>query len=161
MLSFGKDPDEVLEDEIEAIPGLLRPQIRDVGLPADDDFYLGNGIRDDPSVRSHGREDFLLPLQDPPLTLRQKLAGQTLKCLDHRTVGDILPELVVAARNEEPTSVHDGFMHFVYQGRLPDPRLPPYKHDFHAPLARPVKDIMELLQLGIPAHQNLGNVKSE
>src|SRR6202046_3687811 len=81
MLLAGKDSEEAPEHHLEAVPGILRRQVRDRRLFSDHQFQLGNQVHNDLTILAQRLPQGVPPGTEPRLALPQKRADETLESL--------------------------------------------------------------------------------
>ena len=116
---LGEDAEEALEDDVEPVLRLGRPERGHLGLRADQQRHLGDHVGDDAAVRAERRDELGAPRRHPLLLAGEELADELLEGLDERSVGRVV-DLIELSGRERSAPLHDRPLHLVHQRRLAD-----------------------------------------
>ena len=114
---------------------LLRRQIGDRRLFANNEIKLGDQVHDELAVRAKRLQQNADATAPVRLTLAQNLPDQTLKGLRHRRIGDVALVLVEFARGKKPRGGTKDLVQLVHHRGLADAGIARNEHQFGLPVA--------------------------
>ena len=97
MFRPGEDADEAPEHQLETSLRVLRRQLRDRRLFADDELQFGDQIDDEPSVRAQRLQQCVAPAAQLGLALAEQRPDEALKSLRQRRIRNVAFVLVELA----------------------------------------------------------------
>ena len=130
MLRARKDADEPPQHRLEAALRILRWQIGDRRLFADDEFQLGDEVHDQQPVRAQRLAKRLPPALELRLALAQNLPDQTLKGLRQRGVRDVALVLIELAGGEEAARRDQHLVQFIHHRGFADAGISGDENEF-------------------------------
>ena len=106
MFGPREHPEEPPEHQLEAVLPVLRREIGDRRLLADDEGELRDQIDHQPAIGAKRLQQAVAPAPQLRVVLAEQLADEALECLSQRRVGDIPLVLVELPAGEESPGRH-------------------------------------------------------
>ncbi len=147
----GECSEETPEHQLETVLRILRRQVRNGRLFANDEFQLWDEVEDKLAICTQS----LLNSAPPPFhfgfALDEDLTDQRLESLCQRRIRDVAPVLIELARREEPAWRDERLVQLVHHGGFADPGIAGYEHELWRTLGHdPIKCCEQDVDLALP-----------
>src|ERR1700758_4021364 len=157
----GERTEETPEHQLEAVPRVLRRQVRNGWLFANDKFQLGDELNDQLPTGTHGVQQEGPPLLHFRFALDEDLTDQSLEGLCQGSVRDVPPVLVELARRKQPANRNNRFVQFIHHGGFANAGITGYEYKFWRTLCHdPVESRQQSVDLTLPPVQLLRDQQS-
>src|SRR6188768_278608 len=131
MLGSGEHRKEASENQLKASLRVLRRQLRDRSLLADDKFQFWYQVHHQLAVWAKRLTQRLTPRAKVDVVLSQQWPDEALKRLRQRGIGNVALVLVELTRRKEPTRRHQDLVQLVYNGGLANSGVTGDKYQLH------------------------------
>src|SRR5260370_10663200 len=133
MLGPREDAEKPPEHQLETALCLLRRQLQDGRLLADQELQFGDHVDYEPRVRAQRLAERIAPAGELGVALAQKRADQALKRLRQRRIGDVALVMVELSGGEKAARRHQRLVQLVDDGGLADARVARYQNPLRPP----------------------------
>ncbi len=131
MLRPGEHRQEAPEHQLKASLRILRWQLRNCGLLADDEFQFRNQVHHELAIWTQRFAERRMPGAEFDVALRQQRTDQALKSLRQSGIGNVALVLVELAGSKQPARRHQDLVQFVHDGGLADPGVAGHQDQLH------------------------------
>src|SRR5579864_6852645 len=151
----GECSEETPEHQLETVLRILRRQVRNGRLFANDEFQLWAEVNDQLAICAQSLLNSAPPLFHFGVALDEDLTDQRLKGLCQGSVWDFPPVLVELARREQPANRNNRLVQLVHHGRFANTGITRYEHKLKRTLSHPVEGRKQGVDLPLPPVQLL------
>ena len=128
VLGSSEHADESTEDQLKAVLRVLRRELRNGRLLADEELHLRDEVHDQLAVRAQRLADGVAPAGDLGVARAQDVAHEALECLGQSGVRDVLRILVELPGREEAPRRDEHFVELVDHRGFADTGEPGDEH---------------------------------